>query len=316
MKVHHGLNELPDASAACVMAIGNFDGVHCGHQEILRRGKATADAARLDFAAMTFDPHPLSIVAPTRAPEPLIRIDEKLKRFKQFGVDTAIVARSEPGLLSLTPEQFIVDVVMPKFAPTHFVEGRSFGFGKDRKGNVDVLAGLGTQHGFVVEVVEPIQVCGPNGDKLAVSSSAIRGWLREGKVHLATAGLGRPYTLVGQVGRGDARGKTLGFPTANLTNLTQLIPAEGVYAGMAEVGGQRLTAAVSVGKKPTFDGAELTVEAFLLDFDETVYDQAIALSFIGWVRGQRKFDSAKDLQAQISEDVEQVQRICRETEQS
>lgn len=316
MKVYHGLDELPDTSAACVMAIGNFDGVHCGHQEILRRGKARADEAHLGFAVMTFDPHPLSIVAPTRAPEPLIRIDEKLKQFEKFGVSTAIVARSEPGLLSLTPQQFIVDVVVPKFAPTHFVEGRTFGFGKDRKGNVEVLADLGTRHGFAVEVVEPVQVRGPEGGKLAVSSSAIRGWLREGKVHLAAAGLGRPYALVGQVGRGDARGKTLGFPTANLIHLAQLIPAEGVYAGMAEVEGQRLTAAISVGKKPTFDEAELTVEAFLLDFDEAVYDQEITLSFIGWVRQQRKFDSAKDLQTQISDDVRQVQRICRETGQS
>ena len=219
MKVYNGLEELSDASSPTVMAIGNFDGVHCGHQEILRRGKTRADQAGLEFVAMTFDPHPLSIVAPTRAPEPLIRTEEKLKKFEEFGVDTAMVARSEPGLLSLTPEQFIADVVKPKFAPAHFVEGRTFGFGKNRQGNVDVLAELGGRYGFEVQVVEPIQVSGPDGNKLAVSSSAIRRWLREGHVHLAAAGLGRPYALVGRVGRGDARGKTLGYPTATASPL-------------------------------------------------------------------------------------------------
>ena len=163
-----------------------------------------------------------------------------------------------------------------------------------------------------VAVVESVQVGGPDGAKLAVSSSAIRGWLREGQVHLAQAGLGRPYSLVGRVGRGDARGRGLGYPTANLVDMNQLIPAEGVYAGFAEVAGRRLTAAISIGKKPTFDGETLAVEAFLLDFDESVYDQAIALSFLGWVRAQRKFDSAADLQSQISDDVAQVKRICRE----
>ncbi len=326
----NGLEQIPDALRGCVLTIGNFDGVHRGHQQILaqaglfgtrprsgthsprggpdspRGGFEPAPPAHQKVVVLTFDPHPLEIVSPGRAPERLMPLEEKVCRLTQAGADAVVVARSEPALLSLEPHEFIETVIERKFKPSHVVEGWSFGFGKGRKGNADVLRDLGARHGFGVFIVEPVRLQVADDETVLVTSSMIRELIRAGQVDRAHLCLGRPYALFGEVATGHGRGSELGYPTANLGQIDQLIPAEGVYAGRAEVCGESYDAAVSIGTTPTFGEGSLQVEAFLLDCSVELYGQPMKLEFLRFLRGQQHFESPEALTKQIEQDVRQV----------
>jgi riboflavin kinase/FMN adenylyltransferase len=312
VKQVNGLHHIPDDLRGCVLTIGNFDGVHRGHQQILAQAGLFGARTRAKVVVLTFDPHPLEIVSPQRAPERLMPLSEKAHRLSQAGADSVVVARSEPALLSLQPHEFIESVVVQKFKPSHVVEGWSFGFGKGRKGTPDLLREMGAQHGFEVFIVEPVRLQVAQDETVLVTSSMIRELIRTGQVDRANLCLGRPFALFGEVLAGQGRGGTLGYPTANLGQIDQLIPAKGVYSGKATVCGRSYDAAVSIGTTPSFGDGALQVEAFLLDCTIDLYGQSMRLDFMQFLRSQQRFESPEALVEQIDQDVLRVRELAEE----
>ncbi len=314
-----------------VLTIGNFDGVHLGHRTILEAGRRRADAAGTQLVAMTFEPHPATVLTPDRVPAILTPLEEKIRWLGRGGLaDAVVVVASTPEFFGLSAEAFIDDVIVGRFHPIALVEGEAFRFGQHRAGDVDMLRAAGRERGFDVEIVPPVRAPLGGQPDTVVSSSLIRHLLRSGNVDHAAVCLGRPYTLVGRVITGAGRGKPLGFPTANLAVEPQLVPAEGVYAGRAcvvtthppapvgdavaveSVAPSPVAAAVSIGRNPTFDGSSLAVEAHLLDWQGDLYDQTIRIEFLAWLRPQRKFDSPEQLRAQIESDIARIRQAASE----
>ncbi len=304
MKILHGLEELSKPLERSILTIGNFDGVHLAHQQLLSQAGLFSAQTGAPVVVLTFDPHPLSIVAPHKVPEKLSTLPDRLALLAQHGVQMAVVARSEPSLLSMEAEQFVEEILHQKFRPTHIVEGPSFGFGKGRRGNAELLAREAAKFGCEVHIVDPVRLTLDNHQAVLVSSSLIRDLLRDGHVRRAAMCLGRNYSLTGTVEGGDRRGRELGFPTANLGTIEQLDPREGVYAGFALVKEHRWPAAISIGHSPTFDGHKTRVEAHLIGFNGDLYGKTVRVEFSRFLRSQRKFDSKDDLIAQLKIDVQ------------
>lgn len=310
MDVMHGLESA--ALTDVVLTIGNFDGVHRGHQAILAAGRRRADAAGAPLVAMTFDPHPLAILTPDHVPPTLTPLHEKLRCLERAGTDGVVVVRSTPAFLNLSADAFLTQVIVGRFRPVAVVEGASFGFGRHRQGNVETLRAAAPNHGFEVEVVEPVRIELGGHPGTVVSSSFVRQLIQSGTMDQARLCLGRPYALFGRVGHGAGRGRGLGFPTANLLVEGQLVPGEGVYAGRTRIGDRWFAAAVSIGRNPTFDGETLSVEAHLLDFDGDVYEQDLRVELIEWLRDQRRFASPEALREQIDRDVTRTREVVAE----
>lgn len=310
MKSVFGLEQLAPPAGGCVLSVGNFDGVHRAHQRLLAAARDRARGLGLPMIVLTFEPHPLAVVAPQRVPPRLTPLHEKLRLLEGCGVDVAVVAESRASLLELSAEAFVEGVLVARFAPRHMVEGPTFGFGQGRRGDNALLAGMGERQGFSVEVVEPLYLEGADGERKLVSSSLARDALREGDVTRAREVLDRPYALFGTVVQGHQRGRELGFPTANLACEEQMIPAEGVFAGWASWEGRCRAAAISIGSNPTFAGGAVQVEAHLLDESRELYGKPIRLDFLTRLRGQAAFESADELMRQIARDVEAVRERC------
>ncbi len=306
MKVLHGLDTLEQPLRQSVLTVGNFDGFHRAHRKLLAQALSYAATDGGPVVVLTFEPHPLTVVAPAKAPQRLSTAEDKIRLLGDAGAEIIVVARSEPKLLGLTAEQFVEDVLIHRFHPTHIVEGPSFGFGRGRKGTPELLTRVASRLGAKVEIVEPVTTTLEDGKDVMVSSSLIRKLLTEGRVGEASLCLGRPYALIGTVVEGDGRGRTIGFPTANVGDLNQLVPGDGVYAGRAHVGDQTYAAAISIGSAPTFGGTKRQLEAHLLDFDGDIYGQAIRVEFQRRLRPQCTFDSPSDLIGQLRRDVEAV----------
>lgn len=313
MRIVHGFSAAEFDGAAGALSIGNFDGVHLGHRQILDCAAERARQVRGPLVVMTFDPHPLAVLRPDRAPPMLTPPDEKLAQLAAAGVDATVVVAADRAFLSLTADDFVREVVVGRFRPRWVIEGPSFNYGRDRGGDNETLRLAGREHGFDVCVVESVEVEVDPGRHEMVSSSLIRRAVAAGDVELAERALGRPYALLGPVVEGRRRGRTLGYPTANLDVGRQLLPAEGVYAGVAFVGGARYDAAVSIGRAPTFGETATLVEAHLLDFDGDLYDKRMRLELRGRIRGQATFPSAKELRAQIDRDVADIRSLLGRT---
>lgn len=304
-----------------VITIGNFDGVHLGHAALVRRAKEVAagsgDLTRV--AVMSFDPHPLTVLRPDEAPERLTNFEQRAELLGALGVDEVIRLEPTGNVLGLEPAEFVRTAVRD-LDPIAFVEGADFRFGRSRAGDVALLRQLGQQLGFAVHVVDPpVEVTLGDHTLVRASSTIVRWLLEHGRVQDAAAVLGRPYEIRGEVVRGERRGRTIGFPTANLKSPC-MAPGDGVYAGVATLpDGQRLTAAISVGTKPTFgDGIERTVEAYLLDADREdggpiaglpEYGWTMALTFEHWVRDQVRFESVAALLDQMGRDCDRIRRL-------
>ncbi len=305
-----GLDALDPAARNGVLTIGNFDGVHLGHQAILRRARELADAADAPVVAMTFEPPPDRILRPADAPLRVVPVEEKCRLLLEAGCDRVVLARADTGLLALAPEAFIEEVLAQRFAPRHVVEGPNFLFGRDRAGNVDTLRRAGEARGFGVHLAEPVRLV-LDGAEETVSSTLIRRLVAGGRVAAAGQCLGRAFTLFGRIVRGTGRGRGLLHPTANLAGGEQVCPADGVYAGRARVGGAGCLAAISVGVNPTFSPAapRRSVEAFLLNAEGDFYDEKMALGFLRRLRDQRRFESTEALRDQIAKDVARVREL-------
>ena len=308
MRTILGVQKLERLLAGSVVSIGNFDGLHRGHQEILRRGRELAQTRKLSLVAVTLEPHPLRLVAPERAPATLTPLNEKLRCLEAEGVDLTLVLKSDVQLLSMTAGAFIEELIIPTLHPTHMVEGRSFGFGRGRSGNVETLVRIGSELGFEVVIVPPVQFT-EDPQPVRISSSLVRRLIGEGRIGPANRCLGRPYALFGTVRTGRGHGRKLGFPTANLGVEDQLVPGEGVYSGRAILlndADRPRPAAISVGHTPTFGDSGLLVEAHLLDFKQDLAGASMRLEFLQRLRDQRRFSGPEDLVNQIRRDVEQV----------
>lgn len=313
MKVIRGLDSSDVQFPRSVLTIGNFDGVHRGHQQLLTQGAVFAANEQVPLIALTFEPHPLALLRPEHPPQKLMRLDQKLDHLAQYGADVTVIAETTSDLLDLEPDRFIRNLV-DAFHPTHIVEGATFGFGKGRKGTPETIRELGRRLGFQTCIIPPLQLTLDGGQNVTVSSSVVRKLVIEGRVHLATLALGRPYAVLGRVVTGAGRGADLGFPTANVNDIQTLVPADGVYAGTARVADTKCLAGISIGTNPTFGGKARKIEAHLLDFQGRLHDRAIHLEFGKRLRDQRTFDTPDALVARIHEDIQAVREHGRRTD--
>ncbi len=305
MKIVHGLDSVEPFDKS-VLLIGNFDGVHRGHQQLLAQGALFAADQHAPLVLLTFDPHPLTILRPNAAPQRLSTLNEKARLLKRHGVSTLILLKTDRELLNIEAEDFVAWICRI-LNPTHIVEGATFGFGKDRRGTPELLQKLGEQQGYHACIIDPVRLQLSDDETIPISSSVIRRLINSGHVGRAALCLGRPYTICGTVVTGAGRGAGLGFPTANVGGVEQLIPADGVYAGIAVLDdGSRHLAGISVGTTPTFGGDERKIEAHMIDYEGTVRDQPIRVEFGMWLRGQVKFESADHLKEQIAKDIQAV----------
>ncbi len=303
MRIVQGLESYPPDAGPAVVALGVFDGVHLGHREILGAAVTRAREGGMVAVACTFEPHPTEVLQPGRAPAPIATLDERLELIGATGADTTVVLPFTRALAAIEPETFVKDVVLQRLRAREIVVGFNHTFGRGARGNARLLEDLARQLGFRVDVVPPRIV-----DGVPVSSSEIREALRLGDVERAGRYLGRPYAIKGTVESGAGRGRTLGFPTANIRPDRPLLIATGVYAGRVEAEGVRHGAVVNVGVRPTFGESQLVVEAHLLDFTGSLYDLSVRLAFIGRVREERKFPGVDALRRQITEDVETARK--------
>ncbi len=236
MRILEIMGDLETIEKGCVLTIGNFDGVHLGHREILATGRRIAQERAAELVAMTFEPHPVAILHPERAPGVLTPLPFRTHLLQKCGVDCLIVLRGSRELLNLSPEDFVSRFLAENVRPSVVVEGDDFNFGLHRAGNIDTLRELGLQKGFEVCVIGPKEIKLSTGQTVRVSSTLIRYMLESGHVADAAAALGRPYRLIEKIIPGRGIGKKLGFPTLNMKKPTQVIPAEGVYAGFVQIG--------------------------------------------------------------------------------
>jgi len=281
-----------------VLSIGNFDGLHLGHQKILRTVLARARAAAQTAAAVTFDPHPMKLLRPDNAPRMIETLSQRLAGFQQIGLDAGLVLRFDRELSLLSPEDFILRILIERLHVAAILVGANFCFGHRGAGNVQMLAQFGKEHGFDVETISPVEVAG-----IVVSSTAVRNAVVEGRVAEAVPLLGRPFSLTGEIRAGAGRGRTILFPTLNLVPEQELLPRLGVYATEAVLRGSIFRAVTNVGARPTFDGRGVTVESHLFGFDEQISSGAMEVRFHARLRDERKFSGAEELRAQIARDI-------------
>jgi riboflavin kinase/FMN adenylyltransferase len=294
--------------AAAAVAVGNFDGVHLGHAAIARRLVAAARERAVPAVALTFDPHPATLVRPDAAPAPLSTPARRAELLLALGLDAVLVQPADAALVALPAEAFYREILRRRLGAVAIVEGADFRFGAGRQGDVELLRRLGAADDVAVEVVPPVVV----GDG-PVSSSRLRALVAAGDVAAAAKLAAAPYRLTGEVVGGAGRGAGLGFPTANLAGVATLLPAAGVYAARAAVAGAGeawYPAAVNVGPAPTFGVETSGVEVHLIGFDGDLYGKALDVDFLARLRDTRRFASVEALEGQLAADVEQAAAIA------
>lgn len=306
MRILTGLPSFPPELRPSVVALGAFDGIHLAHAKILETAVERARALGVSAVACTFDPHPAAVLRPALAPAPIATLEENLSRIALHGLDAALVIPFTREFSLIEAEAFVDLVLVRTLGVREVVVGFNHTFGAGARGTAALLLELGGRRGFVTHVLPPLQV-----DGLTVSSSTIREALRDGSVELAGALLGRPYSVSGTVQRGAGRGRTLGFPTANLRPDRPLVLAAGVYAARARWDGHVADAVVNLGYRPTFDESQYWIEAYLFDFSGDLYDRPLTLDFLRRIRPERKFPSVEELRAQVFADMEEARRLLR-----
>lgn len=303
MEVLHGTNSLPIDGPSSV-TIGFFDGVHLGHQAVIRRAVEIGGEQALHPAVVTFDRHPLQTLSPGKVPPLLTTLRKKAELIEELGVDRLFVLEFTEEVSRWTPETFVDRILVRGLNARHVVVGTNFTFGHRAAGNVGVLAELGAGGGFAVEGVGLFTL-----DGRRVSSTSVREALAEGDLAWPERALGRRYSVEGTVVPGAGRGKDLGFPTANLRTPAGIqLPGRGVYAGRAGTGGRWWKAAINVGINPTFGEEPLHVEAHLLDFDGALSDSVLAVEFWVRLRDEVRFDSSSALARQMGDDVQRTRQ--------
>ena len=301
MRIIRGVKNLTERISGPVLTLGNFDGVHIGHQAIFRKVVERAQAIQGTSMVFTFEPHPLKVLAPERSPRLLNTFHGKMKLIEASGIDIILCADFTREFADLNPEDFARDILVNRIGVREVYVGYDYAFGRGREGSIDRLRLMGEEHGFSVGVVEAVQV---NGS--VVSSSLVRDLVANGRVEEVVGLLGRHYAIEGNVVHGASRGHTLGFPTANIQTANEQLPSYGVYAVRALVAGHTIDGVTSIGVRPTFGSGPVSIEVFLFDFDGDLYGKHVEVSFIKRLRGEQKFQDADTLIRQINLDVQQA----------
>ena len=304
MQTFHGYSGLPPHVRRAALAIGNFDGVHRGHQALVGAAREAAAKAAAASGVILFEPHPREFFQPDRPHFRITPIARKLELLAGLGLDLALVLPFDAALARMTADEFIARVLVEAIGIGHAIVGYDFHFGRDRGGNTALLAEAGRRHGFAVTVVEPVAAGGE-----VFSSSAIRAELAQGDVLGAAISLGHWWRVAGTVIGGAHRGTGMGYPTANIDMPPGTALAHGIYAVRVIVGGEAHDGAAYLGTRPTFDGGKPKLEAFLFDFDGNLYGREIAVELIGYIRGDRRFADAEAVKAQMDADCAEARRL-------
>lgn len=297
MKIFHG-TENANIQKPNVLTLGVFDGLHLGHQRIMQTVVERANKVEAHATAITFDPHPRAVLHPESAPPLLQTLDQRLANFEVLGIEQAIVIPFDKEFASHPAEDFLYEIVHDRLHAKEVYLGKGFAFGKGRGGNIDLLRRMSAELGFFADEVPEVTLRGQR-----ISSSKIRRLLAEGRTNLARRMLGRPYGVEGVIIRGNRRGHTIGFPTANLKPHNRVIPKFGVYATATLVDGAWRRSVTNIGVRPTFENdAEPSIETFIFDFDGDLYGDVLRVRFLHRIRDERKFNGIEELKAQIEKD--------------
>lgn len=302
MRLFHGTDNA-EIQRPTVLTLGVFDGLHLGHQLVMRTVVERARAVGAVPTVMTFDPHPRAVLHPESSPPLLQTLDQKVEGFGNLGIEQTIVVCFTEEFSRIRAEEFLADTVKERLQAREVYLGRGFAFGNNREGNIDLLRRVSADLGFVADEVPEVRLRGQR-----VSSSRIRDLLARGRVNLARRMLGRPYGVEGRVERGKERGHTLGFPTANLHPHNRVLPAHGVYVTGTLIDGKWWRSVTNVGIRPTFETtAEPSVEAFVMNWSGDLYGDVIRIRFLYRLRDEKKFQSLESLRAQIQADVKRAE---------
>jgi riboflavin kinase/FMN adenylyltransferase len=287
-----------------VVTIGNFDGVHRGHMEIFRHLISCGVQKDLQSVVVTFEPHPLKVLCAESTPPMITTFDQKVSLICSAGVDYLVIVSFTAEFARMTADDFVRNMLCDSLGMRHIIIGHDYAFGKGREGNYKTLERIGAERGFTLEDMEPI---GEQG--LVFSSSLARRLIASGDMEAASGVLGRYHLISGTVVHGRDIGRTLGFPTANISTHNELLPPDGVYAVMVLVDGSLVKGACSIGLNPTFDGGSRSIEVFLLDYADQIYGREIAVSFVRRLRGMIKFSDVSELVSAITRDVLHTREI-------
>jgi riboflavin kinase / FMN adenylyltransferase len=306
MRIFHG-TENANIQRPTVVTLGVFDGLHLGHQQIMRtvveRSRATGSVA----TAITFDPHPRAVLHPDTAPPLLQTLDQRLANFEVLGIDQAIVIPFDREFAARPAEEFLTTIIKERLGAREVYLGKGFAFGKDRRGNIGLLRQMSTELGFHADEVDEVQIRGQR-----ISSSRIRELLAGGRVNLARRMLGRPYGVEGVIERGMRRGHTIGFPTANLKPHNRVIPKYGVYATATLIDGVWRRGVTNIGVRPTFEESDVpSIETYIFDFDRELYGAAVRVRFLHRIRDEKKFSGIDELRVQIERDTARARNYFR-----
>jgi riboflavin kinase/FMN adenylyltransferase len=306
MRLLRSIPELSQIPGPLFLAIGVFDGVHLGHQAVISTAAGDAQRAGGTAVVVTFDPHPAKILRPQESPRLLTATAHKIALIKQLGVSHLLVLTFNRELASTSPEEFVRQLASAAQPLQEICVGQEWSFGRNRAGNLDLLKELGAEWGFDVVGVEPVKA-----ESVIVSSTAIRRAVEAGDFAKAAKMLGREYTILGTVESGKHLGRSLGFPTANLSAHSEQFPPNGVYAAEAKLEGERFRGVVNLGVRPTIAGGspKRVLELHLFDFDRNIYGSDIEVRFLGYLRPEKKFENLAALRAQIARDVEKARTI-------
>jgi len=306
MEILHSISDLSRLRGSLFLAIGVFDGVHRGHQAVISTSADHARAANGTPVVVTFDPHPEKVLRPERAPHLLTATQHKVALIRNLGVGQLLIINFNKQFASTEPESFVEQLVTHSKPLQEICVGHEWSFGKNRRGNLDLLKQLGAKFNFKVVGVPPVKA---NGE--VVSSTAIRQAIEKGDFAKAAAMLGREYTILGTVVRGDNLGKEIGFPTANLSAHSEQFPPNGVYVAEAKIDDQRRRGVINLGVRPTVSGgkSERVLEIHLFDFNRDIYRQDVEVRFLKFLRPEKKFENLDALVQQIRRDVERAREI-------
>jgi riboflavin kinase/FMN adenylyltransferase len=304
MQITTELSAFPESLCGGAMSIGKFDGMHLGHSLIIQRLKSHAQQRQIPAVIVTFDQSPAVFRQPETEWKPICTLERKVELIRNFHVDALVVLPMTKELLQQSAETFFYETIQKRFHAKILVEGNNFSFGRDRLGTPDVIRHFGERSGIDVDIVEPLRM----GDEL-VSSSGIRHLIQDGQIERANELMPLPYRMSGKVIVGEQRGRTLGFPTANLGEVQTILPKQGVYATATWIEGKRYGSTTHLGANPTFDVSVPKIEVFVHDFSGGLYDKTLDVDFLTMLREPVRFDSAETLIRQMQEDVLRSRRV-------
>jgi riboflavin kinase/FMN adenylyltransferase len=307
MRVFHGSDKARGKLKGCVVTLGVFDGVHLGHQKLLKECRQMARKRHLAAVVYTFEPHPVKVVSPEGCPPLLMTQKQKLDMLKSLRLDAVVVEPFTKRFSHLSPEAFLEKILIQRLAANEIFVGYDFTFGAQRGGTTAQLVEMGKQSGIAVHIMKAFF-----SDEYLISSTAIRQKVQEGDMARAARLLGRPYGIEGTVVKGDGLGRQLGFPTANLRTENELLPHNGVYAAYCYVKGRRYHAITNIGVRPTFQGHDLRIESHILHFKRRLIRSRLRIEFLSRLRAEIRFQSPEELIEQIHKDVEMAENFFQE----